>query len=79
MLNFYGINGGDNVCRKLKKKIVKLDKYLIELPSLLVLIAVVYLGVVLLIMNSIEVSNSIGEAESLLDRVVRQIVVGEMD
>lgn len=64
---------------KVKKKIVKLDKYLIELPSLLVLIAVVYLGVVLLIMNSIEVSNSIGEAESLLDRVVRQIVVGEMD
>ena len=63
----------------MKKKIVKLDKYLIELPSLLVLIAVVYLGVVLLIMNSIEVSNSIGEAESLLDRVVRQIVVGEMD
>ena len=64
---------------KVKKKIVKLDKYLIELPSLLVLIAVVYFGVVLLIMNSIEVSNSTGEAESLLDRVVRQIVVGEMD
>lgn len=64
---------------KVKKKIVKLDKYLIELPSLLILIAVVYFGVVLLIMNSIEVSNSTGEEESLLDRVVRQIVVGEMD
>ena len=62
-----------------KKKIMKLDKYLIEIPSLLVLIAVVYLGIVLLTMNSIEVSDSIGGTESLLDRVVKQIVVGEID
>lgn len=62
-----------------KKKIMKLDKYLIEIPSLLVLIAVVYLGIVLLTMNSIEVSDSIGGTESLLDHVVKQIVVGEID
>lgn len=62
-----------------KKKIMKLDKYLIEIPSLLVLIAVVYFGIVLLTMNSIEVSDSIGGTESLLDRVVKQIVVGEID
>ena len=62
-----------------KKKIMKLDKYLIEIPSLLVLIAVVYLGIVLLTMNSIEVSDSIGGTESLLERVVKQIVVGEID
>lgn len=63
----------------MKRKIMKMDKYLIEVPGLLVLIAIVYLGAVLLLMNFIEVSDSNGMKEKLLERVVRQIVVGETD
>ena len=63
----------------MKRKILKMDKYLIEVPGLLVLIAIVYLGAVLLLLNFIEVSDSNGMKEKLLERVVRQIVVGETD
>ena len=47
----------------MKRKIMKMDKYLIEVPGLLVLIAIVYLGAVLLLMNFIEVSDSNGMKE----------------